>query len=68
MGLVETLIEHLSLKAAAIILGTSFTLWMLFLRLDEHRRLTRLGNYGPTLRLYWPFGNFSSLVTFSALT
>jgi hypothetical protein len=66
MGLIETLFEHLSLKAAAIILGTSFTLWVILTRLDEHRRITRLGNYGPSFKVYWPLGEYR-LITLLAL-
>jgi cytochrome P450 len=56
MGLIETLLEHFSFKAAAIISGTSLVLWYIAKRLDEHRRITRLGNYGPTFKTTWPLG------------
>jgi cytochrome P450 len=56
MGLLETLFEHLTVKSVSIVSATSLTLWVVISRVDEHRRIRRLGNYGPTVHLYWPLG------------
>ncbi|KAM5356253.1 hypothetical protein ACJ41O_002899 [Fusarium nematophilum] len=56
MGLVETFAEHVSFKAALSILTLACVVYYIACRIDEHRRIRRLGRYGPYLRTYLPWG------------
>ncbi|KFA76367.1 hypothetical protein S40288_07123 [Stachybotrys chartarum IBT 40288] len=56
MGLLESLLEHLSFRSLSIFSVAALALWLIAHRVDEHRRIRRLGNYGPTLRTKWPLG------------
>lgn len=55
MGLLETLFEHVSPKATVGILFIAYIVYTITWRVNEHRRIRRLGNYGPfiTYRLPW---------------
>ncbi|KAK7422209.1 hypothetical protein QQX98_001732 [Neonectria punicea] len=56
MGIVEAVLEHVSLKAIFAILITVYFIWHVASRVDEHIRIKRLGNYGPSLKTYLPLG------------
>ncbi|ODA76588.1 hypothetical protein RJ55_07858 [Drechmeria coniospora] len=56
MGLVDGALEHASLRSVSAILFVGLLLWTAACRLDEHRRIKRLGNYGVTLTSYLPWG------------
>ena len=61
MGLVEATLEHLSFKSVALFLIIAYSVWHLIQRLDEHRRIRKLGKYGPYLRPKLPWGTITSL-------
>lgn len=63
MGLIEAILEQVSLKAVFAILIAAYSVWHIICRIDEHRRIRRLGNYGPHLTTYFPLGE-SSLTSF----
>ncbi|KND90434.1 Cytochrome P450 52A1 [Tolypocladium ophioglossoides CBS 100239] len=56
MGLLEALLEHASFKSVSVFLVCAYFLWVALVRLDEHRRIKRLGNYGRALTSYMPGG------------
>ncbi|KAF4962532.1 hypothetical protein FSARC_9399 [Fusarium sarcochroum] len=56
MGVVEALLEQLSFKTTLILLLAAYWIYYIASRIDEHRRIRRLGHYGPTLRTYAPWG------------
>ncbi|ORY66209.1 cytochrome P450 [Pseudomassariella vexata] len=57
MGFVELLIENVSIKAALVFLGVSFSLWYIFDHVGEEIRLRRLpGARARRLRGKLPFG------------
>lgn len=56
MGLVEALLEHVSIKSVTLWVVGGLTLWHIIQRIDEHIRIKRLGNYGPTIHNWLPFG------------
>ncbi|KAF4459705.1 n-alkane-inducible cytochrome P450 [Fusarium albosuccineum] len=56
MGLVETFLGQVSLRSTLIILIAAYTVYYVICRIHEHRRIRRLGNYGPYLRTYAPWG------------
>lgn len=63
MGLVETVIEHLSVSRVFFFLVTAYLVKYIYKRLDEHRRIKGVADYGPTIKSYMPFGEFPSLYT-----
>lgn len=56
MGLVETVLQHLSLKFTLTFLVIAYAVWHILNRIHEHRRIRRLGQYGPYLRPRLPLG------------
>lgn len=56
MGLIEALLEHVSIKGLFIALVAIGTFAMTLSRIKEHRRIKKLGNYGPSLPSRFPFG------------
>ncbi|KAM4059412.1 cytochrome p450 [Hirsutella rhossiliensis] len=56
MGLVEVVLEHVSIKSVALVILVALVLRLVLARVDEHRRIKRLGNYGPTIKNYAPLG------------
>ena len=56
MGLVETLLELATVKSVSVFLLGSFVAWRVALRVDEHIRIKRLGNYGPKIPMWAPYG------------
>ncbi|POR31627.1 Cytochrome P450 52A1 [Tolypocladium paradoxum] len=56
MGLVETLLEHASVKSVSVFLVWAYLVWAVLARLDEHRRIKRLGSHGRAVRSYMPWG------------
>ncbi|KAL7930885.1 cytochrome P450 [Trichoderma chlorosporum] len=56
MGLIEALVENVSLKTISL---ASVVIWaavMTINRIQERRRVKRLGSYGPSLKPLLPFG------------
>lgn len=58
MGLIEAALEHLSLKFTLSFLVVAYTVWHVLNRINEHRRIRKLGQYGPYLRSKLPFGRY----------
>lgn len=56
MGVVEALIEQVSVKATLTILFVAYWVYYIICRIDEHRRIRRLGHYGPCVKSYAPWG------------
>lgn len=56
MALIEALLEHVSIKKLSIALVGIGAFLMTISRIREHRRIKRLGNYGPSLQSRLPFG------------
>lgn len=56
MGLVDTALENASFDNIALVGGVCVGLYYVWALIDEHVRIKRLGNYGPTLYHYLPFG------------
>lgn len=56
MGLVEAVLEHVSIKSAAFLILFALAVRLLLARVDEHRRIKRLGNHGPAVKTYAPLG------------
>ncbi|KAF7548372.1 hypothetical protein G7Z17_g7095 [Cylindrodendrum hubeiense] len=56
MGLVEAVLEQVSLKTFFAVLIAVYSVWHVICRIDEHRRITRLGKYGLQLKSYAPLG------------
>ncbi|KAF7545025.1 hypothetical protein G7046_g9653 [Stylonectria norvegica] len=56
MGLIETILESISLISLLIFLSLATFVWYILARLSEHRRILALGEYGPTLKSRLPFG------------
>ncbi|OBS27383.1 hypothetical protein FPOA_01325 [Fusarium poae] len=56
MGVVEALLEQVSLKTTLIILLVAYCIYSIICRIDEHRRIRRLGHYGPHMKTYAPWG------------
>lgn len=55
MALIEALLEHVSIKKLSIALVGIGAFLMTISRIREHRRIKRLGNYGPSLQSRLPF-------------
>lgn len=62
MGLVETALEHVTIKAVAIFGVVAWFLWIIVQRFDEAVRLRRLapGTRGQTLNARLPGGKFQT--------
>ncbi|GJN72923.1 cytochrome P450 52A11 [Purpureocillium lilacinum] len=56
MGLVEALLEHASAKSVSIFLIFAYVLWTVLARINEYRSIKRLGNHGPAVPSYMPWG------------
>ncbi|PNY27111.1 Cytochrome P450 52A1 [Tolypocladium capitatum] len=56
MGIVEALLEQASFKSVSLLLVWAYLLWVALVRLDEYRRVKRLGNYGLAIKSYLPWG------------
>ncbi|RDA92307.1 hypothetical protein CP533_3248 [Ophiocordyceps camponoti-saundersi (nom. inval.)] len=56
MGLSELVLKHISPTSLALSLLGLLILRISFVRLDEHRRIKRLGNYGTSIDTNVPFG------------
>lgn len=56
MGLVDTAFEHASFENVAAVTVAGVTLYYIWSLVDQHVRIRRLGNYGPTLRHRLPLG------------
>ncbi|KAH7326664.1 cytochrome P450 [Stachybotrys elegans] len=56
MLLDSSLVDHISAKGVVVFGIVSYSLWFIASRIDEHRRIRRLGNYGPYVPTKWPFG------------
>ncbi|KAF5023158.1 hypothetical protein F66182_4791 [Fusarium sp. NRRL 66182] len=56
MGVVEALVEQLSFKTTFIFLTVAYAAYYIICRIDEHRRIKRLGHYGPYMKRYAPWG------------
>ncbi|KAM0242594.1 hypothetical protein ACHAPO_001016 [Fusarium lateritium] len=56
MGVVEALFEQVSLKVTLIVLFVAYCIYSIVCRVDEHRRIRRLGHYGPHMKTYAPWG------------
>lgn len=56
MGLVEELLEHISLTTALLLTAASYILFKVYIRVDKHYRLQRLGARAPRIRHKLPFG------------
>jgi hypothetical protein len=56
MGFIEALLEHVSIKKLSIALIALGAFVMTINRVREHRRIKKLGNYGPSLPSRFPFG------------
>lgn len=65
MGLIEALLEHVSIKNLFIALVGTGAFMMTINRITEHRRIKKLGNYGPSLPSRYPFGEPSSITSFT---
>lgn len=55
MGVVEALLEQISVKTTFIVLFIAYGVYSIICRIDEHRRIRRLGRYGPQLKTYAPW-------------
>ncbi|KAI5456123.1 cytochrome P450 [Mariannaea sp. PMI_226] len=55
MGLVEAILTQASVQTLLAFI-VPYLVWHIIRRVDEHRRIKALGNYGPKLRSYVPFG------------
>lgn len=56
MGVVGTFLEQVSLKATLTIIFVAYCIYFIISRIDEHRRIRRLGHYGPSMKSYAPWG------------
>lgn len=56
MGLIEALLEHVSIRKLSIALVGIGAFVMTINRIREHRRIKKLGNYGHSLPSRFPFG------------
>lgn len=61
MGVVEAVVEQLSAKFILSFLLFALVLRGVLRRLDEHRRIKRLGNYGKDMGSWVPLGSFTSM-------
>lgn len=57
MGFVEVALELVSVRSTLVFIILASVLWAVIVRIDEHRRITRMGAYGQSLKYYLPFGN-----------
>ncbi|OTA86769.1 hypothetical protein M434DRAFT_81844 [Hypoxylon sp. CO27-5] len=56
MGLIETVLDHVSISSVLILLGIVFVARMIYLSIDENTRLGRLGVRGHKVKSRLPFG------------
>ncbi|RCI11102.1 hypothetical protein L249_7309 [Ophiocordyceps polyrhachis-furcata BCC 54312] len=56
MGFSERVLQHISPTSLALSLLGLIIIRLAVVRLDEHRRIKRLGNYGTSIQTYAPFG------------
>lgn len=64
MGLVEALLEHASAKSVSIFLIFAYVLWTVLARINEYRSIKRLGNHGPAVPSYMPWGESTLVLLF----
>ena len=55
MGVIEELFGSFSLKPALLVLVVGYVLYRIFLRIEEHTKLSRLGARAPELQGILPF-------------
>lgn len=67
MGVVEAVVDQLSAKFIIFFLVFAVVLRKVITRLDEHRRIKRLGNYGKDMGSWIPLGSSASLSEHSGL-
>lgn len=60
MGLIEELLEHVSVLKALLVAAIAYILYKVCVKVDEHSRLKRLGARAPKIRHRLPFGKCSS--------
>ncbi|OTB14355.1 hypothetical protein K445DRAFT_62887 [Daldinia sp. EC12] len=56
MGLIETVLDHVSFTSVFIVLSIAYAVWTIYLKIDENARLGRLGLRGPRIKSNWPWG------------
>lgn len=56
MGLVEQALEGATIKTFLIYLAVIFTVWRVYLKINESVRLRKLGARAPRVRSRLPFG------------
>ncbi|OTB02331.1 hypothetical protein M426DRAFT_322763 [Hypoxylon sp. CI-4A] len=56
MGLIETVLDHVSITSILIFIGVVFVLQSIFINYSENARLRRMGAAGAPLKSSWPFG------------
>lgn len=61
MGVVEAVVDQLSAKFIVFFLIFAVVLHKAIGRLNEHRRIKRLGNYGKDMGTWVPLGSLASL-------
>lgn len=65
MGLVETVMSHVSPKTILAVPITLAFVWYIISRINEHRRIKQLGGYGPYLRSYFPLSRYTLVLGLS---
>lgn len=63
MGLVDAIWEKATPGSVALFTAAGITLYYIWFRVDEHVRIRRLGNYGPTMHHRLPLGMRSSVLS-----
>lgn len=56
MGLIEELLEHVSVTTTLLVAVAAYILYKIHISIDKHYRLRRLGVRAPRLRHKLPFG------------
>lgn len=61
MGLVETLLERVSIPVALILAVGGYVFYKVCVRMEQNFRLARLGARGHIIHNRLPFGEFSNM-------